>query len=898
MEERLWSFTDNQGSFESLSAHRVRNLYFPLGNSALMSAITPDLHGDIKTGQNTFLLTPVSRIDLVDSRSSRNFWIYRDPLLVWSACGVSKDIRQIESDTVILRVGILWQEVTRENAGAGIKAQILSFVPASGEPVEIMQVTITNVSVRPFDFIPTAAIPIYARSAHNIRDHRHVTSLLQRITPHKYGVIVTPALVFDEAGHTPNSASYFVVGCDADGNAPEYRYPTREMFCGEGGDLEAPESILKNILPRECQIQGRSFDSPALAQGKEAMGALRFAQTSLGPGESRAYIILMGITDDREEIDRCIKKFGGGAQAAAALEETKNFWRKESSLVGLSSGGSDFDNWFRWVSIQPLLRRIFGCSFLPDFDYGKGGRGWRDLWQDCLGLILSDPVQARGLLINNFSGVKIDGSNATIIGGKCGEFIADRNNIARTWMDHGIWPLLTLDLYMQETGDFGILFEEAPYFHDHHIFRSRASNPQWTPAYGNRLRISSGRIYKGTIFEHLFIQTVTQFFNVGAHNHVRLEGADWNDGLDMAADKGESVAFSAMYAHNLNLLADILEKTGRRNVRLAGEFKLLLKKIAYNDVRAKRKLLDGYFAKVTDTVSGGKIAFDAGLLIRDLREKAAWMAAHIRAKEWLKEGFFNGYYDNRGARVEGDNPRGMRMMLASQVFAIMSGVAGKQQVEKAFESAQRYLADKQLTGFHLNTDFGEEQHHLGRAFSFIYGDKENGAYFNHMSVMCAFALYTRGYADEGWRVLRSIADMALDTATSRIYPCLPEYFDLEGRGMYSYLTGSASWFVLTMLTQVFGVKGSNGDLLIEPKLTAGQFRDTDTIGIGRVFAGRKLTINFSNPQRLPWGAYTIVKARLNDQELSVRRGPALVILRSTILSLSANAANELHITLG
>jgi len=41
------------------------------------------------------------------------------------------------------------------------------------------------------------------------------------------------------------------------------------------------------------------------------------------------------------------------------------------------------------VAIQPTLRKIFGCSFLPDFDYGKGGRGWRDLWQDCLGLILS-----------------------------------------------------------------------------------------------------------------------------------------------------------------------------------------------------------------------------------------------------------------------------------------------------------------------------------------------------------------------------------------------------------------------------------------------------------------------------------------------------------------------------
>ena len=33
-----------------------------------MSSITPDLHGDIKSGQNAFLLEPVSRIDLTVSR--------------------------------------------------------------------------------------------------------------------------------------------------------------------------------------------------------------------------------------------------------------------------------------------------------------------------------------------------------------------------------------------------------------------------------------------------------------------------------------------------------------------------------------------------------------------------------------------------------------------------------------------------------------------------------------------------------------------------------------------------------------------------------------------------------------------------------------------------------------
>jgi len=81
--EKLWSFTDSLGSFSSACADKIRSLYFPLGNDRIMSSVTPDLHGDIKSGQNSFLLAPVSRIDLINSRSSRNFWIYINPHTIW-----------------------------------------------------------------------------------------------------------------------------------------------------------------------------------------------------------------------------------------------------------------------------------------------------------------------------------------------------------------------------------------------------------------------------------------------------------------------------------------------------------------------------------------------------------------------------------------------------------------------------------------------------------------------------------------------------------------------------------------------------------------------------------------------------------------------------------------------
>ncbi|MCX5665683.1 MAG: cellobiose phosphorylase [Candidatus Omnitrophica bacterium] len=887
MTKKLWDFVDDHGTFESMSAEDIKALYFPLANETLMSSVTPDLHGDIKTGQGSFLLTPVSRTDLIDSRSSRNFWIRSIDGAVWSATGVSKDLRQIRDDKFSLRSGLLWHEITRENKKLGLSADILNFVPVSGEPVEIMRVTVKNTGSKKIKFIPTAAIPIYGRGANNIRDHRHVTSLLQRPICHKFGITTRPTLAFDEAGHRPNKTTYFVLGWDEESKGPQYLYPTQEIFCGDGGDLEAPQSVLENRLPGRGRVEGI-----------EPMGALRFTEKLLSPGATHSYIIVMGVTEDEKNIARIINKFSSIAKVETALKANKKFWVDISQQVCADTSNKLFDNWLRWVNIQPTLRKIFGCSFLPDFDYGRGGRGWRDLWQDCLGLILSEPASARSLLVNNFSGVRIDGSNATIIGKEKGEFISDRNNISRVWMDHGVWPLITLDLYMQETGDIDILFEEAPYFRNHEISRASRIDAFHSLSCGQRLKTSKGEVYFGSILEHLLIENLVQFFNVGKHNHVKLEGADWNDGLDMARSNGESVAFTAMYSHNLMRLSEMLLKTGKREIEVAEELAILLKKVDNDSIKAKLKTLKNYFARADLAVSGKKTSLNVARLADDLKRKSVWMAGHIRKTEWLKEGFFNGYYNDDGKRVEGTDRGTVNMMLPSQVFPIMAGVADKQQIADILKSANYHLSDKEKGAFHLNTDFGKELQRLGRAFSFTYGEKENGAFFNHMTVMFAYALYRRGYAREAWCVLSSIYNMAVNTVKSKIYPCLPEYFNLEGRGMYCYLTGSASWFLLTLLTQVFGVKGADGDLLIEPKLCREQFEMSRTISICRTFAGRKLRVNFTNPKRLDWGGYKIVKARLNADDLPGCGSGSIIIRRGLILKLRAGRINSIDIVLG
>jgi cellobiose phosphorylase len=801
----IYKFIDDNGTFVVDNPQQY-NLYLPLTNrdGSLLSSISPNLAGDIKKDNDRFLTAPASIEDLRSNYlCRREFYLKTDrQILRLSSC---------YRDT--LEIGLLYQKLIKDTGS--LQIEITNFIPHN-LAAEVMWVRVINKSDKPVDFIPTSCIPLYGRSEKNLRDHRHVTSLLNRIELDKYGILLQPTMVFDEQGHRKNKTVYYVLGYEDAGRPPVGQFPTLDYFLG-GRDFILPQAITGKIKPVNRKSAG--FD------GKEACAAFRFRQRRLEKNEEANYFLIMGIEEDAQRLRKAFFKLNSAQKVRKSLEETKKYWRNYLRQLELDFKDRDFNNWLLWVKLQPVLRKLFGCSFLPHFDYGKGGRGWRDLWQDALALLLTEPEKAKEIIFHNFKGVRIDGSNATIIT-KEGEFIADRNRISRVWMDHGVWPYLTTRLYIHKTADLNFLLREATYFCDHRLKRAREINANFSqPDY--LLRARNKKVYRGSILEHLLVENLVQFFNVGRHNIIRLEGADWNDGLDMASAHGESVAFSFMYAHNLADICVFLErlKEKTRTVAILKELMLLLdrlqKPVDYRDYRQKQARLEEYFQK-TKAVSAEKVMVGVEDLIRDLQEKSAHLFFWLKPKEWLKEGFFNGYYDNRGKRVEGRLGDSLRMMLASQVFAMLSGAADKEQIRRAWISINKYLKDERLGGFHLNTDFHSLYTDLGRAFGFSYGDKENGAFFNHMTVMLANALYKRGLAKEGHSAFESVYRMASGEKAG-IYPMIPEYFNAEGRGLYLYLTGSASWYVYTLMEEVLGIKFFLGDIRLEPKLLPDNF---------------------------------------------------------------------------
>ncbi|MBF0569641.1 MAG: cellobiose phosphorylase [Candidatus Omnitrophica bacterium] len=887
--EHFYSFLPDGVTFRSSEAMRSRLIYAPLcavNGTGIKSAITPFLSGDIKIDKGHYLTMPASREDL--RNPLRNFFVRVNGQAI-----VSFDEASVAGDGSFVEGGQLWHKVVRPFPGIGLQLEALSFVPVSGENVELTRLVVRNTGTQPVTLRPTAAVPVFGRSLANKHDHEHVTALLQRTSQLAEGVLVEPTMSFNEEGHKSAQAAYFVFGCEGDGRLPAGSFPTFEEFFGEGGNFSRPLAVVEDRASRLL--------SDAERHGKEAVGALQFADATLQPGEAKEYILVIGIAQNQEAACADFRKFSSTILFDQALAANQAFWVDKTSAVVFRNSDAGFSSWMRWVTLQPVLRRIFGCSFLPDHDYGKGGKGWRDIWQDLLSLILIEPSGVRAQLLNNFAGIRIDGSNATIIGEKPGEFIADRNAITRVWMDHGAWPFLTTLLYLDQSGDHDFLFEETTYFCDPQMSRATERNAAWTTSYGNCLKDKAGNIYRGTVLEHILVQHLVAFFNVGEHNITRLESADWNDGLDMAFRRGESVAFMSLYAGNLNKIADIVEDVARAKglkvVRLAKELRLLLdalgKPVDYDNEQTKRsRLFDRYFKNAQPELSGETFEVAIVDLVKDLRRKASWVFAHIRSQEKItvedggeKFAWFNGYYDNDGERVEGKKKGRVWMTLTGQVFPIMSGLATNGEAREIVRSVSKFLKDKELGGYRLNTDFGLDHYlSLGRAFGFAFGSKENGAVFSHMAVMYAYGLYGQGLAREGHEVLRSLYEMSAHPTRAKIYPGVPEYFDGLGRGMYHFLTGSASWYVLTMLTQVYGVRGRRGDLVLEPQLIAEEFDEQGEARVSCPFAGKRVTVVYVNPQRVDHGKYKIDRVEVDGKpaELGTRGASDVRIPRQII----------------
>jgi cellobiose phosphorylase len=154
-------------------------------------------------------------------------------------------------------------------------------------------------------------------------------------------------------------------------------------------------------------------------------------------------------------------------------------------------------------------------------------------------------------------------------------------------------------------------------------------------------------------------------------------------------------------------------------------------------------------------------------------------------------------------------------------------------------------------------------------------------------------------AAEGFEVMNDVYSIATNQDVAKNFPGIPSFFDAENRGAYAYLTGSSSWYLLTLTTQMFGIRGEEGNLAICPKLMAKQFDVNGKTSISLYFQNKRLHIEYQNPELFDYNEYSIGTLSINGTIIDYhKKGKACAIIDKTKLEeLLTNNENRITVTL-
>lgn len=735
----------------------------------------------------------------------------------------------------------------------GLAVSATIFVPKD-DMAEIWMVEIKNNSdkSKTLDFIP--AVPIFAGSRAYVEYHRDVVRLYNksRITDH---IEILPGLEWFEGSTDSSGICYFMGARTQKGRKGSRFYSDRETFLGANNMWLKPQAVINNEAPKvQCY-------------GKEAVGAIEFKNITIPVGKTEKFVVINGIAfKGSKEAEKIIKKYTYD-NAQKAFKKLSEFWKERTSRVVITTGNRDFNiSWNAWWCYQLSMRYWFGNTGHPQTDYGTDFSGWRDFWQDMMAATVIDPKGLEERTMKTLEGIRIDGTNATRFFARTKEFGSDEVN--GLWCDHPYWTFQTVMILVNFLGDYDFLFRSSiAYFKDAYRSRGEIKDPNWKARTIGNQKTVKGAVYRGTVIEHILVQLLTMFYDVGGNNLLKQKRADWNDAVDQV--KGENVTFTFATALNCNEAADLVEKTAkRRNIKEIEVFEELTMLIdkwkTPADIAAKRRRrkLEAYLKKVNDKISGKKVKIKISDIVKDLRNKARVSIINANKKAW-NGSYYSGYIFDGGKPVDTifkknalnkkDPTSGdFEMMLMPQTWSLVSGGADKiKAAEKVADSVMKYLYDKKVGALKLNyPPYTEFDKTIGRITGFAAGTKENNALFCHANLFFVWAMLKRDRAEDAFKIFSGVNPLNHKHEIFRSGPWIPEYYvssdnpNIAGRGEYPILTGSAAWTRYLFQNFFFGVKGELDGLRIDPRLPGHKDFAESSLCIN--FRGARYNIRFFN----------------------------------------------------
>jgi len=633
-------------------------------------------------------------------------------------------------------------DVSWEVEHLGIRVNLRMGLPTD-DVAELWTINVTNLSGRPRKLSITPYFPIGYMSWMNQSAEWNKDLV---------GVVassVTPYQKIDEYFKNKHlkDKTYFL--CET---APDSWEASQQQFEGEGG-LHNPSALQQSKL------------SGSDARYETPTAAVQYRVT-LQAEEQRDYRFLFGPAYDEAEISSMRSKYLSKQafdKTAAAYED---YMARGSGCLRIETPDKDLDNFVNnW-----LPRQVY---YHGDVNRLTTDPQTRNYLQDNMGMNFIKPEVARKAFITAISQQEATGAMPDGILLAEGAELKYINLVPHA--DHCVWLPVTLDLYLGETGDYGVLNEPV--------------------------RTKNGDNF--TFFERFCRAMDWLLKNRDERGLSYIAQGDWCDPMNMVGHKGKGVSgwLTVATAYALNVWAAICEHEG------------------------KADLAKHYRAGAADCNTAAN--------------------KHLWTGEWFARGITD---DNVVFGVKSDSEG--RIWLNPNSWAILSGAASKEQIEKMIPQLES----------HLNTPYGilmfappftKAREDIGRVTQKAIGSAENGAVYNHASVFYIYSLYKLGgQQDRAYDLLRQMIpgpseDDYVQRGQLPVY--IPNYYRgawkefprTAGRSSQLFNTGTVSWAYRCFVEGLCGLRGEDDSLVINPQLPS----SWDAIKVTRQFRGATIQLD-------------------------------------------------------
>ncbi|MBI3087911.1 MAG: hypothetical protein HYY91_03390 [Candidatus Omnitrophica bacterium] len=576
------------------------------------------------------------------------------------------------------------------------------------------------------------------------------------------------------------------------------------------GAVTVKEAFLGRLRTEESpeMLCGGAFRAVPICSGEDGIAVVRHRVT-LKPRQTVAFSIVVGQTDRGEaHATQLLTRYRDLSRAREEFDAVKRLWRSrvvenirvETPDVELNQFVSN------WLKYEVTICNFWSRS--PSyFHEGSGGRGYRDSCQDAESICLINPEHARQKILKLASLIRQDGT--------CAPGWSDTSGPAthRPNKDHPTWLVSTVAGYIKETGDVKILHEDVPYLKD-----------RWLKGWDVDLNWKGGAVADGSgpLWEHLERNLAFTFSDVGPHGIPRIGHADWNDALDAVGlqGRGETVWLAMALVRSLKLFAELM--------RLIG-----------NEDRA------------TDALA-----------------KAGALAGRINAVAWDGGWYLYGFTDEGRPFGCKANAEG-KIYLNTQSWAILAGVADAARQKTLLASVDRHLDGPHGLAL-FEPAYTKWDASLGRISMFSEGTKENAAVFCHAATFMIVADLMAGRGTLAHARMRAIMpNTQPDYERYKTEPfAFAEYLvgpdnpSRYGEGAFTWITGTAGWFLMAGVEWLLGARRDYEGLRIDPCLP----KTWKRARIVRPFRGATYDIEILNPHGLEKGqaVVTVDGRRLAD----------------------------------